>query len=256
MNIIQDNKKTVFPHSDFNGLLLVDKPAGLHSAAVVGRVKRLLPPRIKVGHAGTLDPFATGLLILLVGKVTRCCEQVMGWSKRYETLVKLGAKTITDDPETPEVLPKHPIPNPSVQDINDALRKLTGLCQQRPPLYSAIKLSGRRACDRARRGETFELQSRQVRIDAIEMLHYEWPLLRLSIDCGRGTYIRSIARDLGDQLGTGGYVLALRRTRIGAFDVNQALTPDLLTGERIVQHLQQFEFESAAPFETRPQTGV
>src|SRR5438874_5297587 len=142
-----------------HGVIVLDKPAGITSAAAVARVKQLLPRGTKIGHAGSLDPFATGVLLLLIGSATKRCETLMGQPKRYEATVKLGATTETDDPESPE----RPVEGAAPVDraaIDRALVRLTGEIQQRPPAYSALKVAGRRACDRIRAGETVELEPR------------------------------------------------------------------------------------------------
>ena len=197
---------------DLQGIINLDKPAGLSSARVVSRVKRLLPRGTKIGHAGTLDPFATGVLLLLVGKATKLCERLMDSPKQYEAVIKFGATTATDDPESPEQPAANVVPV-GAETIAAALTNFIGLITQRPPVFSAMKIGGRRAYDLARKGQAVELAERTVRVDAVEMLDYAWPLLRVRIDCGRGTYIRAIARDLGTALGVGGYLTELRRTR-------------------------------------------
>jgi tRNA pseudouridine55 synthase len=204
-----------------NGILNVNKPAGLSSARVVAKVKRLLPRGTKIGHAGTLDPFATGVLLLLVGKATKLCERLMDQPKQYEATVKLGGTTPTDDPESPET------PTPGAQPVSReqveaALKQFVGPILQRPPAFSALKVGGRRAYDLARKGHDVELQPRTVNVYAIELLDYAWPHVRLRIDCGRGTYIRSIARDLGEALRVGGHLTALVRTRVGEYSVADA----------------------------------
>jgi tRNA pseudouridine55 synthase len=222
--------------SMLGGLLLVDKPAGISSARAVDRVKRALASRTRVGHAGTLDPFATGLLLILVGKATRSCEAMMSLPKTYLATVRLGATTETDDPESPE----RPWPDchrPDEARIREALRGLVGPIMQRPPIYSAIKVRGKRACDRTRQGQVVKLEPRRVVVHRLELLRYDWPELDLLIECGRGTYIRSLARDLGESLQTGGYLTALRRTRIGPYEVEQAMGIDQLTPERVSQGL-------------------
>lgn len=210
----------------------LDKPAGISSAAVVGRAKRLLPAGIKIGHAGTLDSFATGVLLLLVGKATRNCEALMNQPKQYEATLKLGATTPTNDPNSPET-PTPDSPRPHIEAIRAAVAKFVGTIQQYPPTFCALKIGGQRASDLARRGRKFELKPREVRIDAIEVISWEWPLLKLRIDCGRGTYIRAIARDLGDSLKTGAYVTELRRMRIGEFRIEQSVTLEQLEHDGI-----------------------
>jgi tRNA pseudouridine55 synthase len=216
------------------GIINVNKPAGMSSARVVARVKRMLPRGTKIGHAGTLDPFATGVLLLLVGKATRLCERLMDAPKQYQATVKLGATTPTEDPESPET-PTPDVRPPARQQVETALRNFVGEILQRPSAFSAMKVGGRRAYDLARKGHQVELKARPVKVYAIEMLDYEWPFVRLRIDCGRGTYIRAIARDLGEALGTGGYVTALCRTRVGTFALEGAvelegLSPSTITG--------------------------
>jgi tRNA pseudouridine55 synthase len=219
--------------SDFLGILNVDKPPGCSSARVVGQVKRLLPRGTKIGHAGTLDPFATGVLLLLVGKATKQCERLMDQPKQYEATVKFGATTETEDPETPEQPWQRSdpaTPPPTREQVEQALRSFVGEISQTPPVYSAMKVGGRRAYDLARKGEVVEMQPRIVKVYAAELLDYAWPFARLRIDCGRGTYIRSIARDLGAALDVGGYLTELRRTRVGVYDVTAAVKPEALPG--------------------------
>lgn len=228
-----------------SGFLLIDKPAGLTSARAVDRVKRLLPKGTKVGHAGTLDSFATGLLVLLVGKATRQCETVMGQPKQYVGTIKLGATTATDDPESPEqpFAPAGELDSPSRstvvtrEELQAVCQRFVGTIQQQPPMFSALKVAGRRAADRVRAGQTVELAPRAVRIDSIELRDFTWPSATIVVDCGRGTYIRAIARDVGAALGVGGYLTALRRTRIGDFRVENAVAPNQLSPEMVLSRL-------------------
>ena len=214
-----------------NGILVIDKPAGVSSARIVAQVKRLLPRGTKMGHAGTLDPFATGVLLLLVGTATKLCERLMDSPKQYEATLKFGATTVSDDPESPEQ-PHAVAAIPTTDQVDSALRGFVGEIMQRPPAFSAMKVGGRRAYDLARGGKVVELEPRIVRVYAIERVAaYQWPLLSLRIDCGRGTYIRSIARDLGETLGVGGYLTALRRTRVGRFDVAGACSVEQLASD-------------------------
>lgn len=232
-----------------SGVINLDKPAGMSSAAVVGKVKRLLPRGTKIGHAGTLDPFATGVLLLLVGKATKRCEALMDQPKQYETTVKLGATTATDDPESAEQAWVDPetgvaatleeLATVTRDQIDALLRRFIGEVQQRPPAFSALRIDGRRAYDLARAGHDVRIASRPVRIYAIELLAYDWPLLRLRIDCGRGTYIRSLGRDIGGALKVGGYLTQLRRTRIGAFDASTAVTLDALTEDNVESYITE-----------------
>lgn len=206
-----------------SGIINLDKPPAISSAAAVNRVKSLLPRGTKIGHAGTLDPFATGVLLLLIGTATKSSQALMNEPKTYVATIKLGATTPTDDPESDEQPTPNP-PVPTIEQIRGGVAGLVGQVRQVPPAYSAKKLAGRRAYKLARGGAQVILAPQTVRIDAIEILAWQWPLLKLRIDCGRGTYIRAIARDLGQILQTGGYLLELRRTRIGPFSVDGSVT--------------------------------
>lgn len=216
-----------------SGILNIYKPAGVGSTAIVNRLKRLVPRGTKIGHAGTLDPFATGVLLVLIGReATRLCEAMMDKQKQYVATIRLGATTPTDDPESEPVL----VPQasaPSHESVTLALQAQTGLIQQRPPAYSALKVGGQRASDRIRGGEAVELPPRPVRIDSIELLEYTWPHVRIRVDCGRGTYIRSIARDLGESLAVGGYLTQLERTRVGGYAIEDTVELDQLTASSI-----------------------
>ena len=220
------------PTAPLNGILNLDKPTGMSSARAVTLVKRMLPRGTKIGHAGTLDPFATGVLLLLIGKATKLCERLMDQPKQYEATVKFGATTATDDPESPAELVAEARPVLREQ-IEAALPKFVGEIEQRPPVFSALKVGGRRAYDLARKGHEVELKARRVRVYGIELVEYEWPLVRLRIDCGRGTYIRAIARDLGEALGVGGHLTELRRTRVGEYEVSAAAKLDSLSASQL-----------------------
>lgn len=220
-----------------NGIIVLDKPLRITSAAAVNRVKRLLGGGIKVGHAGALDPLATGILLLLIGNATKSCEAMMNQPKRYEATIKLGAFTATDDADAPETA----VPGacrPSREEIETASQKFVGTISQRPPAFSAIKIGGRAAYKSARSGRPIDLTPRDVRVDAIAILSWSWPELKVRIDCGRGTYIRAIARDLGEALKTGGYLTELRRTRIGPFDISQAVSLQALQAEGVAAYLR------------------
>jgi tRNA pseudouridine55 synthase len=220
-----------------SGVINLDKPAGLTSARLVDRVKRLLPRGTKIGHAGTLDPFATGVLLLLVGKATKSCEMLMGARKGYEAVVKLGARTATDDLEAPEE-PVEGYAIPTQEQVRVAVASQVGAIEQRPPAFSAMKVGGQRAYKLARQGEAVELKPRTVQVYSIDVLAYDWPTVRLRVECGRGTYIRAIARDLGEALDTGGYLTELRRTFVGAFHVDDSVTLETLQAEGVEWHLR------------------
>jgi tRNA pseudouridine55 synthase len=227
------------PRTILQAILNIDKPERMSSAAVVGRVKRLLPWKMKIGHAGTLDPFATGVLLLLVGRATRLCESMMDAPKQYEATIKFGATTATDDPETAEIPWAHDVTVPTVEQIREILPRFTGAISQQPPIFSALKVQGRRAYDLARKGQDVVLTPRMVNVYRSELLEYGWPLLRLRIDCGRGTYIRSIARDVGAALNVGGYLTQLRRTRVGDYAADTGLNLDSLTREAVAAELER-----------------
>ncbi len=220
----------------FSGFLNINKPPALTSRDVVDRVLRHLPKRTKAGHAGTLDPLATGVLVVAIGPATRLIEAVQAQAKVYRAVVRLGARSDTLDADGTLEETRNP-PRPSETDIRASLSTQIGTIAQVPPAYSALKLQGRRAYDLARSGQEFTLEPRPVRIDTIDILSYEWPLVDLEITCGAGTYIRSIARDLGESLGCGGLIQVLTRTRIGRFRIEDALDPCNLSQEQILTHL-------------------
>jgi len=208
-----------------NGLLVLDKPSGITSRDAVNRAQRWFPPKTKLGHTGTLDPLATGVLVVCVGSATRLAEYIQDLPKTYETTLRLGARSDTNDANGTIAHVPNAVP-PPLELIRSALDAFIGEIEQVPPTYSAAKTSGKRAYVRARHGEEVALAPRFVRIDCIEILEYEYPELRLHIECGKGTYIRSIARDLGETLGCGAYVTVLRRTGIGPFTPEQAVPLD------------------------------
>ena len=199
---------------------------------VVAKVRKLAGTR-KVGHAGTLDPMATGLLVLGIESATKLLTFVVGADKTYLATLRLGASTITDDREGEVIEQASPAQLGSISDesISAELSKLRGVIQQVPSAVSAIKVNGERAYDRVRAGEVFELKSREVTISKLEVLgqirrEENFIEIDIIVDCSSGTYIRAIARDLGSALGVGGHLTQLRRTRIGAFDVSDAITLD------------------------------
>ena len=215
-----------------SGLLLIDKPLAMSSMQVCARVRGRFvaggaPKRLKVGHAGTLDPLATGLLVILVGRATRLCAEVMGGEKEYLADIDLAHSSTTDDHEG-VVTPIDVQRAPSREDVGASLSRFVGDIRQTPPAHSAMKVGGKRAYALARAGKPVDLEPRTVRIDAIDILSYEFPLLRIRVRCGKGTYIRSLARDIGKELGVGGMLDALRRTRVGPYRVAGAMDGDQL----------------------------
>jgi tRNA pseudouridine55 synthase len=218
------------------GLLNLNKPSGMTSRRVVDIVQRLARPA-KTGHAGTLDPLATGVLVVCVGPATRLIEHVQRMPKRYTGTFLLGRHSPTEDIEGEVALLADP-PIPSLDQIVAAARSLTGTIQQRPPDFSALKVEGRRAYDLARRGEPVALEPRTIVVHSIDVEAYEYPELRLRIECGSGTYVRSLGRDLALQLGTAAVMSALVRTAIGPFHLADALDPQTLTRENWADHLR------------------
>ncbi|WP_314646895.1 tRNA pseudouridine(55) synthase TruB [uncultured Microbacterium sp.] len=217
------------------GILLVDKPAGLTSHDVVARTRRALGTR-KVGHAGTLDPMATGLLVIGVEGATRLLTYIVGADKTYEATIRLGATTTTDDADGDIVDRAAPDAWGSVTDerVAQGIGALTGAISQVPSSVSAIKVDGRRAYDRVRAGEEVVLAARDVVVSRFDVTDDRatdgFRDLDVVVECSSGTYIRSLARDLGAALGVGGHLTALRRTRVGAFDVADAVGIDALDG--------------------------
>lgn len=205
-----------------NGLLVIDKPGGMTSRDAVNRAQRWFPRKTKIGHTGTLDPLATGVLVVCVGAATRLADYVQAMGKSYTSRFRLGATSTTDDADG-EVTESPDAVAPTRAAIDAALAGFVGVIRQTPPAYSAMKVDGKRAHALARSGEEVKLASRHVRVDAIRVTGYEWPWLDVEVDCGKGTYIRSIARDLGAVLGVGGMVQTLRRTRVGPFTAGQGV---------------------------------
>lgn len=218
-NLSSPNKKVAQ-----NAIILVDKPAGITSFGVVARLRRQLSQqlgrRAKVGHAGTLDPFATGLLIVLTGDKCRVAQDFLKLDKSYETTLVLGWTTPTLDPEGRLSLMSRT--QPSQKQVMAVLQSFLGEIKQVPPNFSAIKIAGRRAYDLARQGRELELPARSITISQLDILGYNYPFLTLRVAVSSGTYIRSLARDIGEKLGTGAYCVSLRRTRIGKYQVKAA----------------------------------
>jgi tRNA pseudouridine55 synthase len=213
------------------GLIVVDKPAGMTSHDVVGRVRRIAGTR-RVGHAGTLDPMATGVLVLGIERATRLMNHLTLTDKSYLATIRLGIATSTDDAEG-TVLSSAPAGGLDPAALSSAMAALTGEIQQRPSSVSAIKVDGERAYARVRSGETVQLAARPVTVSRFELLAPpraagECCDLDVLVDCTSGTYVRALARDLGELLGVGGHLTALRRTRVGPFGLDQALTLEQL----------------------------
>ena len=222
------------PECPLFGVLNLQKPAGMTSRDVVNIVQRLVRPA-KVGHAGTLDPMATGVLLVCIGPATRLVSILQQAPKIYRAEFRLGQTSDTDD-STGEVqtVESEPVLRDQIEAV---LPEFTGIIEQTPPAWSAVKVDGRRAYALAREGNPAELTPRPVRIDSIQIESCQWPEMTVTIQCGSGTYIRSIARDLGRRLQCGGLMSGLERLAIGRFTVADAIDPDGLTGETVVEQL-------------------
>lgn len=218
------------------GFLNLDKRPGMTSRGAVNLVQRLVRPA-KVGHAGTLDPLASGVLLVCVGPATRLTEYAHRLPKRYRAEFLLGRRSPTDDVEVDaDLLPDAPVP--SREQIESALPNFVGQIEQRPPAFSAVKIKGRRAYELARRGKEVEPPPRTVTIHALNLVEFDYPKLVLDVECGSGTYIRALGRDLADSLGTAAVMSGLERTAIGPFKVDAALDVDWLTAGTLESHLQ------------------
>lgn len=231
-------------------IILIDKPAGISSFGVVakirGKLKAEFGHKIKVGHTGTLDPFATGLLILLSGKMTKKSNEFLKLDKVYEATLKLGFTSTTGDPEgeiteydstwagdgaggppdarsrKASTVGEAATAGPAQSIIVSTLNSFIGKIRQTPPKFSAIKINGQRAYKLAREGKDFEIPSREIEIYSIEILNYNYPELTIRVHCSSGTYIRTLAEDIGKTLGTGAYLTTLRRIKIGSYDIKNA----------------------------------
>ncbi|WP_114944185.1 tRNA pseudouridine(55) synthase TruB [Microvirga calopogonii] len=208
---------------DVNGWIILDKGVGMTSTHAVAMVKRGLSAK-KAGHAGTLDPLASGILPIALGEATKTVPFVMDGRKSYVFTVAWGSETTTDDTEGDVVETTDRLPDPA--EIEAFLPRFTGQVQQVPPRFSAIKIQGERAYDLARDGEVVELQPRTVEIDRLALIHHQGNRSVIEADCGKGTYVRAIARDLGRALGCLGHIAALRRTRVGPFTEHDAISVD------------------------------
>ncbi|WP_298405999.1 tRNA pseudouridine(55) synthase TruB [uncultured Chloroflexus sp.] len=219
------------------GFLAVDKPIGLTSHDVVARVRRLVGRTVKVGHAGTLDPAATGVLPVALGSATRLIDQLVEARKGYVGVVRLGVQTTTDDAEG-ETLATKPVPALTTSELDAVLDRFRGDILQQPPVFSALHIDGQRAYALARSGNDVTLAPRRVQIDRLELLAWTPPDLTIAVECGKGVYIRALARDIGATLGCGAHLAALQRTFVGPFRLERAVPLATLTDRSVViQHL-------------------
>ena len=211
-------------------IIPINKPYTWTSFQIVNKVRYHLSrkygiKRFKVGHAGTLDPLASGVLLLCTGKATKRIEELQAHTKEYVAEITLGATTPSFDMEHP-VDATYPYEHITREMVEETLLKFVGDIDQRPPLFSACKVDGKRAYDLARKGSDLELAAKRIRIDAIELLDYDLPRIKIKVTCGKGTYIRSLARDIGEALQSGGYLSDLVRTRIGEYSLEDCITPE------------------------------
>jgi tRNA pseudouridine55 synthase len=210
---------SIRPPKEIEGVLLVDKPTGMTSHDVVYRLRRKLQIQ-RVGHAGTLDPMATGLLIMLVGKATKISQYLISLDKVYEGEITLGVTTNSQDAEG-EVMETRPVPPLSEEQLRASMATFLGDQYQQPPMFSAVKIGGVPLYKMARKGEEVEREPRFIRIAAFDLLSFNSPKLTFRLACTKGTYVRTVAKDLGDKLGCGAHLSALRRTGSGKFTLDQ-----------------------------------
>ncbi|MBI3312158.1 MAG: tRNA pseudouridine(55) synthase TruB [Candidatus Omnitrophica bacterium] len=220
------------PSLPLNGLLLVDKPAGMTSHDVVDHVRRRFGMR-RIGHGGTLDPAATGLLILLVGGATRHARFLLNADKTYHATLRLGETTDTQDGEG-KILETREIPPLTPQQIEEVCRRFRGEIEQEIPAYSAVRIQGKRFYDLARAGKSVPRRMRKVRIHSLKIVEICLPEIDLEITCSSGTYIRTLCADLGAALGCGGHLSRLSRTKVGPFTLSQAVTLNSAASEHLV----------------------
>jgi len=202
------------------GIFAVNKPVGMTSHDVIYYLRRKTGIK-RIGHAGTLDPLASGVLVVAIGReFTKQLDQIVKSEKEYVTEIELGQTSTTDDMEGEKTIVDDL--KPDLHEVKEQIQQFVGKIMQTPPAYSAIKVGGKVAYKQARKGEALKLEPREVEIKEIELIDYKYPVVKLKITCGKGVYIRSIARDLGEKLKTGGYMKSLVRTRVGNFNLEKA----------------------------------
>lgn len=240
----------------YDGILLVDKPSGWTSFDVVAKVRSIIksqipstksqtsskdsnpkPKKVKVGHAGTLDPLATGLMIILVGSYCKRAQEFSKLDKTYDVTMRLGQTSTTGDEEGEKTTIS--TQQPSRAEIETALNKFTGEILQTPPIYSAIKVNGQRAYKLARAGKEVKLEPRKVEVYSTQLTAYRYPEVKFTAKVSSGTYIRSLVEDIGTKIETGAYLTALRRTRTGNFELPENRTPDQLTVDKIAEFIEK-----------------
>jgi tRNA pseudouridine55 synthase len=226
---------------DLSGYLLLDKPTGWTSHDVVAKIRSVLKKetgqKVKVGHTGTLDPFATGLLIIVVGNYTKRASEFSKLDKIYEAEFTLGSVSSTGDPEGE--ITKKSDKKPPKQEIEEVLNSFVGEIEQVPHRFSAMKIDGQRAYKLARAGKEVKLEPRKVKVYSLQIANYSYPKIKIVTEVSSGTYIRSLAEDIGQKLSTGAYLSALRRTEVANYSINEAMTIDKNTNYDIINHVRQ-----------------
>lgn len=217
-----------------DGLLIINKPSGWTSFDVVAKIRNKLGVK-KVGHTGTLDPMATGVLVLCLGKATKLAQEITGTDKEYIGEITLGATSDTDDAEGKiSQIKNYELKITNSKEIQNVLKQFQGTIQQVPPIFSAKKIKGQRAYKLARKGEKVELKPVEITIHELELLDYKWPVIHVRVLCSKGTYIRSLARDIGKELGVGGYLSKLERTKVGKYTIDQSVSIEEADKKQII----------------------
>lgn len=220
-----------------NGFINLFKPSGITSFDAISRVRRLLPRKTKIGHAGTLDPLAEGVLVTAIGSATRLIEYAQNGEKTYRSEFLLGRYSDTEDTEGTVVELENPV-IPTRDQLLESARHWTGTILQQPPVYSALKINGRRACDLAREGKDVELKPRSITIYRAELLDYDYPRMNWEIVCSAGSYVRSWGRDVAQTAGSAAVMSGLIRTKVGKFDLSTAVRPEILTADNLASYLR------------------
>ncbi len=218
-----------------DGILIINKPEGLTSHDVVARIRRKLGIR-RVGHAGTLDPLATGVLVVLVGRSTKLFDKFVNFDKAYEATLRLGLVTDTADIKG-RILAENPVGEISQKEVEKVMQKFIGEIEQVPPMYSAVKVNGKRLYKLARKGIQIRRSPRRVFVKEFRLLDMNLPDIHFHLECSKGTYVRKLAEDVGEELGCGGCIVQINRTRIGPFSINEAIPLE----EVHEGHLQTFQ---------------
>lgn len=217
-----------------DGIIVINKPSGYTSHDIVSKIRKKLNIK-KVGHTGTLDPLATGVLPILLGTGTKLSQYLINHDKEYIATIKLGVKTDTGDIEG-QVIEEKQVPEISKESANDVLKSFLGPQKQVPPMYSAIKVNGKKLYEYARQGEKIEIEPRSIEIYSIELLELGQEQMKIKVACSKGTYIRTLCEDIAEKLETVGTMSALQRTKVGEFDLEKAITVEELENEQIVQN--------------------